>query len=146
MPSSPIVQLQLALAVGGIMFALWKGDVAARIAGGAVAANLASGLFLKVGPGFEDMLRFAEDGLTAMALLAVALRYAAPWTGAVMLLYAAQFSLHAYYMMTGRPETDHLHAVINNFDFSGIILCLIAGAAVAWRRRVQNRRTRAGAR
>jgi len=143
MPTSPIVQLLMVFALSGILFALWKGGVAERLAACVVAANLAAGvLVVELLTPFDDLLRFASDGVTAMALLAVTLRYAAPWMGGVMLFYAAQFSLHAYYMVTGRPEADYLHAVINNINFSAINGCLVIGAAVAWRRRSRAVRSR----
>ena len=77
-----------------------------------------------------------NDGLTALLLLGVTIRYGALWMGGVMLFFAAQFSLHSFYLVTERPH-DFLHALINNIDFSGIILCLIAGTVVAWRRRLR---------
>ena len=143
MPTSPIVQLLMVFALSGVLFALWKGGVAERLAACVVAANLALGvLVVEILTPFQDTLRFASDGLTAAALLAVTLRYGAPWMGAVMLCYAVQFSLHAYYMVTGRQQTDYLHAVINNINFSAIIWCLVIGTAVAWRRRSRAVRSR----
>jgi hypothetical protein len=140
MPTSPIVLLQIAIAAAGILFALWKGDAAERAAACVVAVNLAAGLLVsEFLVSRQTALRFAADGLTALALLAVTVRYGAPWMGAMMLLYAAQFSLHAYYLATGRDQTDYLHAVINNIDFSAIVWCLIIGTAVTWRRRSRDR-------
>ena len=46
---------------------------------------------------------------TALCLLVIAVRYASFWLGGVMLLYAAQFSLHAFYLVTSRPiDIDHV--------------------------------------
>jgi len=141
MPTSPIVQLLILFSLSGVAFAAWKGGAAERLAAGVVVANMALGLLLhRLLPDFEGMLRFANDGLAAVALLAVTLRYGAPWMGGVMLFYAAQFSLHSYYMVTSRPEADYLHALINNINFGAITWCLIIGSAVAWRRRVRARR------
>jgi hypothetical protein len=136
MPTSPIVLLQMAVAAGGILFALWKGGASERTAAGIVAANLATGLLIAefLEPN-QASLRFGLDGLTALALLAVTLRYAAPWMGVMMLLYAGQFSLHAFYLATDRDQTDYLHALINNINFSATVWCLIIGTAVTWRRR-----------
>jgi len=146
MPSSPIIQLLFAFAASGLLFALWKGGPAERAAALIVAANLVLGAVVSefLGP-YETGLRFALDGSTAFALLAVALRGAAPWMGVVMLLYAGQFSLHAYYIATGRDQRDYLHALLNNINFSAIIWCLIIGAAIAWRRRVVERRASSAA-
>lgn len=142
MPTSPIVLLQMAIAVGGISFALWKGDGAERAAGCVVAANLAIGLLVSAFLAqHEASLGFALDGSTAFALLALTLRYGALWMGVMMLLYAGQFSLHAYYLATGRDQADYLHAVINNINFSAIIWCLIIATALTWRRRAKARRS-----
>lgn len=138
MPTSPIVQLLLVLVVSGILFSLWQGGRAERWGATIVAANLGIGILANFVPAdYEETLRFALDGLTALALLVITLRFGAPWMGGVMLLYAAQFALHSYYMVSGRSGSDYLHAVINNVNFCAITFCLIVGAAVAWRRRVR---------
>jgi len=141
MPTSPIVQLQLAFAVAVVVFALWKGGAAERLTALAVAANLTAGLVINgFFQGSSAGLRFVADGATALALLVVAMRWAAPWMGAVMLFYAAQFSLHAYYEIVERDPHDYVHALVNNINFSGISLCLAAGAFVAWRRGIRTAR------
>lgn len=137
MPTSPIVQLQMMFAVCGIAFALWKGGPAERATAVVVAANMVlgilKGLFL---PTLHDQLRFALDGVTAIVLLLITLRYGAAWMGAVMLLFAGQFSLHAYYLIAGRDTTDYLHALVNNINNSAMVLCLVLGTlAVVMRRR-----------
>jgi hypothetical protein len=102
-----------------------------------VIVNVTIGQTGKVlAPDADSTIRLINDGLTAMVLLGVTIRYGALWMGAVMLFFAAQFTLHSYYLVTERPK-DSLHAVINNIDFSGIIWCLIIGTAVAWRRRAR---------
>jgi hypothetical protein len=136
MPTSPIVQLLIAFAAASIAFAFWKGGRAERLAAGVVAANLATGLLMDAAAAaHRDELGFVSDGATAVALLLITLRYASPWMGGVMLLYAAQFSLHAWYLATGRPQTEYLHAVINNVIFTAVIASLVVGTAFAWRRR-----------
>ncbi|TAJ71124.1 MAG: hypothetical protein EPO51_15220 [Phenylobacterium sp.] len=122
----------------GAAFALWRGGVAERTAAIIVIANALVGEASHwTAPDSEALVRLVNDGLTALALLAVTVRHGAPWMGGVMLFYAAQFSLHSYYLVMARPSTDYLHALINNVNFSGIIWCLIIGTAVAWRRRVR---------
>ena len=141
MPASPIAQLLILFVVSGVAFAAWKGSNAERLAAAVVIGNMIVGLatsaFL---PQLEGMMRFANDGLAAVALLAVTLRFGAPWMGGVMLFYAAQFSLHSYYLVTGRSNSDYLHAVINNVNFSGIVWCLIIGTVVSMRRRAVRKR------
>ena len=131
-----IFALQIGLALAGVLFAALRGGPAERLSATVVVANIILGLAVReFFPGFESMFRFINDGLAAVALLAVTVLYAAPWMGGVMLFYAAQFSLHSYYLVTGRPDTDYLHALVNNIDFGGVICCLIAGTVAALLRR-----------
>ena len=137
MPDLSLRLLINIFSVLGALFALWKGSVAERAAAVVVLANVIIGQSSEwFAPGSEAVVRLINDGLTALVLLGITVRYAALWTGGVMLFFAAQFSLHSFYLVTERP-TDYLHALINNIDFSGIIWCLIIGTAVAWRRRVR---------
>lgn len=129
--------------VGAVSFALWKGGPAERIAAAVVFANMLIGLLVGMFlPQLSGTTRFMNDGLAAVILLAITIRYGAPWMGGVMLFYALQFSLHSYYLVTGRSDTDYLHALINNINFAGVIWCLIIGVAVTWRRRVRVARAR----
>jgi hypothetical protein len=137
MPDLSVRLLINVFSVLGAPFALWKGGRAERAAAAIVIANALLGeAFHWLLPSSEDVVRPLNDGLTALALLAVTLRYGALWMGGVMLFFAAQFSLHSFYLVTERPN-DYWHALINNIDFSGIIWCLIIGTIVAWRARVR---------
>ncbi len=124
--------------LGGVLFSIWKGAAAERIASCVVVANLLIAVALNgISPDLAGTLVFASDGLSAVILLVVTVRYGAPWMGGIMLLYAAQFSLHSFYLVTGRSNADYLHALINNVIFAGIILCLIFGTIVTIRRRAR---------
>jgi hypothetical protein len=119
-----------------VLFSFWKGATAERIAALVVVANMALGLALReTSPDLAGTVRFASDGLSAVILLVVTVRYGAPWMGGVMLFYAAQFSLHSFYLVTDRANTDYLHALINNINFAGVSWCLIIGTAVTARKR-----------
>jgi hypothetical protein len=121
----------------GALFAFWQGRAPERVAAAVVVVNVLVGQSTEwFAAGSDDVIRLFNDGLTALALLAVTLRYGAPWMGGVMLFFAAQFSLHSYYLVMNRPQSDRLHAMINNIDWTGIAWCLIVGTAVAWRQRV----------
>ncbi|WP_430423066.1 hypothetical protein [Phenylobacterium sp.] len=122
------------------LFALWKGGRAERMGALAVLANVVIGQTGHlVAPALNDQIRLVNDGLTALLLLGVTVRYGALWMGGVMLFYAAQFAMHSFYIVTER-KPDFLRALINNVDYLGIVSCLIIGTIVAWRRRVVNRR------
>jgi hypothetical protein len=137
----PDISVRLAINVFlvlGAIFALTKGGIAERAAAVVVIANVIIG---QVGnwlaPDSDTIIRLVNDGLTAMVLLAITVRYSALWMGGVMLFFAAQFTLHSFYLVTARPATDYVHALINNIDWSAIAWCLIIGTAVAWRQRVR---------
>jgi len=140
MSISPIIiAIGLALLVlAGCGFAFFKGGPAERAGSAVIAANLAL-LWL------ADMMQntassgvfgLVVDGFTAIGLLIVVLRYGSLWLGGAMLLYAAQFTLRAFYFVSERP-TDNFFKAMNNLDFMGILLCLVVGTAVAWRRRTR---------
>ena len=134
-------QVGLAVLVATFAFALWKGDLPERIGGG---LNLAAGLFAIVADYLfaKDMLPIAQlvvDAGLAMGFLFLALRFASLWLGVAMMLQAVQFSLHAYYMVAELPH-DWNYARINNLDTTGIIVAIIVGTAMSWRRRVRANR------
>lgn len=138
MPTAPIVLGLIALTLGISLLALWKGGPAERLGGAVVGANvvlsIAGGLVLPQSA--QSIARLTLDGLTALCLLVIAVRYASFWLGGVMLLYAAQFSLHAFYIVTSRP-IDLLHIKINNVNFLLISICLAFGTGVAWWQRTR---------
>ena len=53
-----------------------------------------------------------------------------------MILQGAQFSLHAYYLVAER-SFDRLYSIINNINTYGVILCILVGTLIAWRRRAR---------
>jgi cbb3-type cytochrome oxidase subunit 3 len=118
------------------VYALWKGGPAER-AGAMVIIVLSVVERLAHGfpQGWWPIISLCGDALTALGLLFVALRYASFWLGGVMLLYAAQFTLHSFYLVTGRSSDTPLHIVISDVNFAAILVCLTAGTTMAWRAR-----------
>src|SRR5262245_55261945 len=97
----PIGTLIDVFSVLGALFALWKGGRAERAAAIAVLVNVAIGQLGKfVAPSADGMIRLVNDGLTALVLLGITVRYGALWMGGVMLFYCAQFAMHSYYLVT----------------------------------------------
>lgn len=134
----PIALIIDAIAIVGALFALWKGGAAERRVALIVVANILAGwLWNRFVPGQDSVFRPINDGVTALFLLGVTIRYASPWMGGVMLLYGLQFGLHSYYMVTGRKPGDYLHALINNVNFLAIVACLMLGTLFAWIRRAR---------
>ncbi|MDZ4372284.1 MAG: hypothetical protein U1C74_12775 [Phenylobacterium sp.] len=141
MPTSPIVQLLLALVVAGCAFALWKGGRPERLGAGIILLN--SALTLVGGnvmpSDYSYIFGLVLDGATAVGFLGMTLVFGRLWLGAAMLIYAAQFALRSYYLVMDR-KPDLLHAMINNANFMAIILCIVIGTAAAWRTRVRARK------
>lgn len=133
MPDSPIIVGLLAFSLVACLFAFAKGGQGEQIGAGVILANLFAMMISNQVLGKNQIVVLGIDALTAFALLAVTLRYASLWLGGVMLLYALQFTLHAFYFVSERPR-DRLHVVANNVDFFAVSLCLVIGTAVAWRR------------
>ncbi|WP_309643597.1 hypothetical protein [Phenylobacterium sp.] len=115
--------------------AVWKGGDAERF-GGALILTFAV-IWEATGFLSDDIrptLQLVFDFLTALGLLAIAVRYASLWLGGVLMFQALQFCLHSFYVVTKKPH-DNLHAVVNNGVFLAILTCLLVGTLVAWRRR-----------
>jgi hypothetical protein len=131
--------------IGVFVFALWKGDTAERVGGG---LNLAAGMFAMflhplLSPDTQPTALLLVDGALAAGFLFLALRYASLWLGGALLLQAVQFSLHAYYIVSGARhdfDYDFTFMLINNLDTTGINICIVAGTILSWRRRVVARR------
>ena len=142
MSAQLIIWILVPAGLSACAFALAKGGRAERYAALVILANFAVGGVggLEFGQNAALIFRLANDGLAAMALMSITVIYASPWLGLAMLLYAGQFSLHAFYFVTGRNVADHLHAVVNNVLFSGILFCLMAGTVMSWRRRTREAR------
>ena len=120
------------------LFALWKGGIAERYVALVVVVNVVVGQSAQwIAPTSGELIHLIIDGLTALLLMGITVRYAALWMGGVMLFFAAQFSLHSYYLVSERP-IEHLYALVNNIDFVGMIVSLTIGTAVAWRRRLSS--------
>jgi len=129
----PLIGWAVTLAV--CVLAWWKGGPAERtgallIIGAAVAVWLSHNL---LPPTIAGTALLVIDAAMAMGFLILAIRYASLWLGGAMLFQAAQFSLHAYYLVMERPY-DRLYSIINNIDTAGVLVCILTGTMVAWRR------------
>lgn len=132
------VFLVLMLAVCG--FALWKGGPAERYGAALILTFAILWELARLLPSsYDAMMPVAQlvgDGLTAVGLLAIAVRYASLWLGGALLFQALQFSLHSFYLVTGR-EVDSLHNLINNVNLYAILACLAFGSIMSWRERIK---------
>lgn len=136
MPNSVLSLIVYLVVLGVVLFSIWKGDTAVRLAGCMVAAGVLYNFGIKVVPhDLKPIVQLTGDFLLAMGFLALAVRYASLWLGGAMLFQAVQFTLHAWYLLAEK-KPDIFHAVVNNLDTVGILVCLLIGTITAWRRRV----------
>jgi hypothetical protein len=87
-------------------------------------------------PASQSVVYLLCEGIYGFSFLMLALRYASPWLGGAMLLQAIQFSLHAYYIIGERPH-DRTYGLVNNLNSGGVLICILLGIAVTWRRRAR---------
>ena len=119
------------------VFAFWRGGLAERWGAAVIMANQLLTLLAFVarpvqGP-IDLLLQLTLDGVTAVALLLVLLRFGRIWLGVAMLLYAAQFTLQSVYLVA-ELKKDYLHVFLNNLNFVAIHLSLAIGTAQHWLR------------
>jgi hypothetical protein len=74
------------------------------------------------------------DGVSALGLVFVTVRYASLWLGGVMVLQAAQFTLHATYILAERPLDRQYSEINNTFVFIQMSI-LLTGVLVSQHRR-----------
>lgn len=89
---------------------------------------------LYVPPEARSTVILLIDGVAALALLLIAVRYASLWLGGIMVLQATQFTLHSVYTLSERAP-DTAYSIINNVNFVGQLLCLVIGTFAAARKR-----------
>jgi hypothetical protein len=117
-------------------FALWKGDLAVRICGigflvfNALALPPIASLVLR-----DEVGGLVEDLVASIGFLLLAIRFANLWVGAIMIVQALEFSLHAYSLLVELRYNDRLHVLINNTGDFIIVACIVAGTISAIRRR-----------
>jgi hypothetical protein len=130
-----LLLLMAALTVGTCVLACWRGGAAERLAGAVIMASIPLTMVLSTLPqSSRPIFELVVDGAMALTMLVLTLVYASRWLGAIMLLYAAQFTLHAYYFVAGR-ESDALFVVMNNLIFFSITVGLFSATLGAMGRR-----------
>lgn len=128
-------QIGLVLLIGACLFAWTKGDPAERIGAAMVAVAWIVGLALQA---FirRDMVSAAPAALDvalAVGLLVVAIRYSSMWLGVAMLLQSAVLFLHAERLAGGIGP--HNYFVGLNVTGAAMLLAIVIGAALSWRKR-----------
>ena len=120
--------------------AWWRGAPAEKFGG---LSNAGASLLFWAAQGVLpseaiEPLLLALDGFLALTFLFLAVRYASIWLGVAMLLQGAQFSLHAFYLVSARAP-DALFGVVNNLISFGVLCCILFGTVASWRQRERAR-------
>lgn len=137
---SPLIAAWMGWAVLVIVLVLacWKGSRAERL-GVAIfltGAVYAMAVYALAPRSLVPTLLLLGEGAMGGGFLFLALRHMNAWLGVAMLLQAIQFSLHAYYLVGGLPR-DRTFAMVTNLDSIGVLLCILVGTILAWRRRLR---------
>ena len=132
-----IIAIFDAVAVGTTALAWARGTTAERVGASLnlVMVGLVWAIHEYASPASVADLVMATDGVLALGFLGLAVVYAHRWIGVALLLQAIQFGLHATYYVQHR-RADLLHAWVNNLDSWGVLICLLVGTLLAWRRRL----------
>lgn len=128
--------------LGTCLFAWIKGAAPERFGAALLLAGTIAALLIQLTLPVHARVTptLIGEGVLALGFLILAIRYAILWLGAAMILQGAQFSLHAFYLVMER-ERDFLFAVVTNLVTLAIILCILIGTTIAWRRQKAAGRT-----
>lgn len=137
-PSLAPVIIGWTVLLGVFAFAWFKGGRAEQYGASLKLATslIALGVHHLLKQGAISGALLTADGVLAVGFLALAIRYSSLWIGAAMLLQAGQFSLHAWYLVNAL-ERDRFYAIANNVISIGILVCILVGTLISWRRRVK---------
>jgi len=121
--------------LGTCLYAWFKGAAPERIGAALLLLGTIAALLFQVT--LSDTARVTPtligEGLLALGFLILAIRYASLWLGGAMILQGIQFSLHAFYIVMERHH-DWLFAAVTNLVTFGIIICIVLGTTLTWRR------------
>lgn len=133
--SSLVALIFWACLLGVVVLAWWRGGAAEQIAasavlGGALAVELIHAVLPR--PVQAGALLLVEGAL-ALTFLLTSMRYVRPWLGVAMVLEGLQFALHAYFFVEEKPH-NYFYSLFNNLITIGVLLCVLIGTGMAWRR------------
>jgi ABC-type spermidine/putrescine transport system permease subunit I len=133
-------------------FAIWKGGLAERA--GAVMILAMWVVTLIASAETQSYLPatafLVSDGVLAVGLLILAIRFSSLWMGVAMLLQALSLSFHAAYFAADQTEISkkvlHFYVLGKNLSSLAMLLVIVIGTIASWRRRARGEiRTRSRA-
>jgi hypothetical protein len=122
-------------------FAIWKGSDAVRAGAVLIVATWIVTLAASaVTRSYVPAIAFlASDGIMAVGLLFLAVRYSNWWMGAAMLLQSLALALHAGYFAAERADLSaHVlrgYILGKNLASAGLLLIILAATVASMRRR-----------
>ena len=124
-------------------FAIWKGGLAERA--GAVMSLAMWIVTLIASAETQSYLPatafLISDGVLAIGLLVLAIRYSSLWMGVAMLLQALSLSFHAAYFAADQAEISkkvlHFYVLGKNLSSLAMLLVIVIGTLVSWRKRAR---------
>ena len=136
-----------ASAAAGCILAIWKGGPAERaggiLIGGAWLASLLVYPIVNAGGSpyatYAPYLPVAIDGVVAVGLLGLALRYSSAWLGVAVFLQAAELALHAAFLI-GDGSGARAYIARVNILGSALILLLLFATVRVWLRGLKAQR------
>jgi hypothetical protein len=122
--------------LGTCLYAWLKGAAPERLGAAFLLLATVAARAIDMGLPLDDRQAptLVGEGLLALGFLVLAIRYASLWLGGAMILQGMQFSLHAFYIVMEKPH-DRLFAIVSNLVTLGIVICILVGTTVTWRRR-----------
>lgn len=145
-------QVALVLLVLSCGFAIWKGDTPERAGAVLIAVTWALTLVASsVTHSYLPATAFlASDGLMALGLLVLAVRFSNWWMGAAMLLQAVVLALHAAYFAAEKTDLSRriLWDYVAGKNIASVLLLVIivAATAASMHKRSKQSASRAGMR
>lgn len=139
MPRTLLLAYALWIAILALAVFAWaKGGKAERLAALAVVIGSVgvSVIHMLLPPAIQPVVLLVDDAALAVVFLLLAMRFVSAWLGVAMLLQAVQFSLHAYYLVADKGH-DNLYKMVNNINTIGVMLCILFGTILAWRRKAR---------
>jgi hypothetical protein len=142
-------QLSIVALVLCCAFAIWKGGLAERAGALLIATTwivtlVASAVTQSYMPATAFL---ASDGIMAVGLLILAIRYSSLWMGVAMLVQATVLSFHAAYFAADQAEISkkvlHFYVMGKNLGSIGLLVIILAAtfASIFKRNRLQTRET-----
>jgi uncharacterized membrane protein AbrB (regulator of aidB expression) len=131
-----VARVEIILTLSCCAYGIVKGGSADRLGAAFILASYIADdvAFALTRPHFPVMAIFFGDFLLALALLFVAVRYSNLWLGCAMLLQSVDLCSQGL-AFTGEGLSNLQQFWLNNIVSMLMLLCVMTGATISWRKR-----------